>query len=330
MNGVPSVSDIWTARSRIGQLVGRTPTLMSRALTERLGSAVFLKWEIMHPTGAFKIRGAANKLLSLTAEESSRGVAAFSTGNHGMSVAYVASRLGMPATVCVSERVPRNKIEALRRFGATVEVSGKGQDEAEAHCYDLERERGFVVVKPFDDPLVIAGQGTIGLELMEDLPGVMTVLVPLSGGGIIAGIALAVKANSPGSRIVGITMERGAAMYESLRAGAPVAVEEVETLADSLLGGIGENNRYTFDLVKRLVDETVVVPEDAIAEAMAFLFREHRVAVEGAAAVGVAALLRGIVRPAGGPTAVVLTGSNVDVQGFLAATRPYLTSPTPS
>lgn len=330
MSDTVEVSDVLGARSRIAGLVQRTPTVLSPSLSELAGCDVYLKWELMHPTGAFKIRGAANKLLSLSDEERKRGVATFSTGNHGMSVAFVARRLGVRATVCVSERVPKNKTDALLRFGAEVDVFGKSQDEAEAHCYVLERDRGLVVIKPFDDPIVIAGQGTIGLELLEELPELASVLVPLSGGGLISGIALAVKANNPRCRVIGISMEHGAAMHESLRRGRPVAVEEVESLADSLLGGVGQDNRYTFELVKRLVDDTRLVSEDAIAEAMAFLFREHRIAVEGAAAVGVAALLRGVVKPVGGPVALVVTGNNIAADAFLAATKPYLTLPRQS
>ncbi len=321
---LPNAADVWRARSRIAAIVRPTPTLPSLALSEKVGREVFLKWETMHPTGAFKIRGAANKILGLTPEERARGVAAFSTGNHGLSVAYVARKLGIPATVCVSERVPSNKVRALQRVGATVEVYGKSQDEAEAHCYELEGKEGFVIIKPFDDPMVISGQGTIGLELLNQVPELSSVLVPLSGGGLIAGVALAIKANNPRTRVIGVTMDRGAAMYHSLRAGAPVSVEEEDTLADSLLGGIGMENQYTFALVQDLVDETVLVSEDAIARAMTFLFSEHHAAVEGAAAVGPAALLENKVELGPGPAAAVITGNNVDISAFMRAIEPHL------
>lgn len=316
---------VWTARSRIAPVVRRTPLVESPVLSEQLNATVCLKLETLHPTGAFKLRGAANRILSLSPAEQRRGVATFSTGNHGVAVAYVARQLGIPAVVCISERVPRAKVDVLRRLGARVEVHGAGQDEAEARCYDLEREQGLTVVKPFDDPDVIAGQGTIGLELLEDCPGLDTVVVPLSGGGLIAGIALALKANHPSLRVVGVSMERGAVMYHSLRAGAPVTLPEEPTLADSLLGGIGQENRYTFRLVQELVDETVLVPEDAIARAMAFLFQRHRLVAEGAAATGIAALQHHprLVQP-GSRVAVIITGHNVDLGAFLAATRPYL------
>lgn len=314
----PTVADVWTARSRITSIVRPTPTLPSQSLTELAGAEVFLKWETMHPTGSFKIRGAANKLLSLSSEQRRRGVATFSTGNHGLAVAYVARSLSIPATVCLSTGVPENKVRGMKRFGARVEVQGRSQDEAEEYCVRLASDEGLTVIEPFDDPEVIAGQGTIGLELLDQLPRVQTVLVPLSGGGLIAGIALAIKANNPGARLVGITMERGAAMYESLRAGHPVSIEEEETLADSLRGGIGRRNRYTFALVRKLVDDTLLVTEAAIGRAMTLLFREHRAAVEGAAAVGVAALLEGKLESSNGPIAAVITGNNVDAGVFAA------------
>lgn len=322
--GLPSASDVWRARSRIRGLVGETPTLPSVPLSTRLGGDIHLKWETMHPTGAFKVRGAANKLMSLSPEMRRRGVATFSTGNHGQAVAYVARRLGAPATVCVSSGVPRNKIAALEGLGARVEVHGSSQDDAEEYCYNLGREEGLEVIKPFDDPDVIAGQGTIGLELLDQLPGLETLLVPLSGGGLIAGIALALKANLPSVRIVGITMERGAVMYASLREGSPVRLAEEETLADSLRGGIGRDNRYTFPLVRELVDETLLVSEEAIARAMAYILTEHRMAVEGAAAVGVAALLEGKVEASHRLTAAVITGNNLDMTSFMEAVSSYL------
>ncbi len=326
MNDVtlPTARDVWVARNRISNMVERTPVLPSNTLSSRTGSRQFMKWETMHPTGAFKIRGAANKIAGLPEETRKLGVATFSTGNHGLSVAHVAGLLGCRANVFVSSRVPKNKREALERFGAELHVGGGSQDDAERSCYAFAEEQGCAVVPPFDDPDVICGQGTIGLELMEALPELDALFIPLSGGGLIAGVALAVKAVSPRCRVYGVSMERGAVMHESLRAGKPVVLEEVDTLADSLLGGIGSENKYTFSLVRDLVDDTFLVSEAAIAEAMAFLFREHHVVVEGAAAVGPAAILQGVVDLSGKTVASVITGNNVDVVSFLEAVRPYL------
>ncbi|MEW9033196.1 MAG: hydroxyectoine utilization dehydratase EutB [Planifilum fimeticola] len=303
---------VWEARNRIAPLVPRTPLVPSPFLSEVAGRPVYLKMENIHEINAFKIRGAANKILSLSTEERRRGVTTFSTGNHGLAVSAVARRLGIPAVICVSRRVPKVKTEAIRRRGAHLEIAGDSQDDAEIRCRQLQEERGLTVVKPFDDPLVIAGQGTIGLELLEDLPEVETVVIPLSGGGLLAGIALAVKANRPDARIVGVSTERSAVMIESLRRGHPVALEESETLADSLLGGIGLDNQYTFRMVRDLADATIQVSEEAIAEGMRWLLHYHRTVAEGAAATTVAALLEGKVPPGEGPVVLIISGGNVD------------------
>ena len=216
----PTPRDIHLARRRIAALIRRTPLLHSAALSERAGAAVYLKLENLQHTGSFKIRGAANKLLSLAAGERARGVVAVSSGNHGRAVAYVARQLGIRAVICVSERVPAGKIDAIRRLGAELVVHGATYDEAEAHSLRLQAEQGLVRVDPFDDPAVIAGQGTIGLELLEDLPQVDTVVVPLSGGGLISGIAIALEAASPAIR----ASSPGAGSCSAAGVGAPVAV----------------------------------------------------------------------------------------------------------
>ena len=313
MSTVPAITprDISRARQRIAPLVRRTPLLHSRALSERTSTAVYLKLENLQETGSFKIRGAANRLLHLTAEERGRGVIAVSTGNHGRAVAHVARALDIPAVVCVSENVPRSKVEAIRGLGAEVVVQGRGYDEAEAHSHELQRARGLTRAEPFDDPLVIAGQGTIGLEILEDLPEVDTAVVPLSGGGLIGGIALALKGADREIRVIGVSMDRAPVMYHSLRAGRPIEMEELETLADALAGGIGLDNRYTFGMVQQYVDETVLVTEEEIAAGMAFALKEHHLVVEGGGAVAIAALLHGHVAHLGQQVAVVVSGGNV-------------------
>jgi threonine dehydratase len=216
----------------------------------------------------------------------------------------------------MSTLVPANKVEAVRALGAEVEIAGASQDAAEADARRRAAEQGRAFVSPFDDPWVIAGQGTIGLELLEDLPGLDAVLVPLSGGGLIGGIALALKSADPGIRVIGVTMARGAAMHESLRAGHPVDVLEEPSLADSLGGGIGRDNHYTFALARELLDEVVLVSEDEIAAGMAHCYWREQQIVEGAAAVGVAALLAGKVAMPGERNVVVLSGRNVDMRRF--------------
>ena len=241
---------------------------------------------------------------------------AVSTGNHARAVGHAARVQGVPAVVCMSSLVPANKVAAVRATGAEVQIAGRNQDEAEEAAKELAAERGLTFVSPFDDPWVIAGQGTIGLELLEDLPALDAVLVPLSGGGLIGGIALALKSAARAIRVIGVSMEHGPAMVASLRAGHPVAVEEAASLANSLGGGIGLDNRYTFALVRELVDETVLVSEDEIAAAMAHCYWQEQQIVEGGAAVGIAALLAGKVERAGSRIVVVLSGRNVDMRRF--------------
>src|SRR5690606_36986363 len=291
--------------------VHRTSLVASAALSGRHGQAILLKNEHQQITGSFKLRGATNTVLSLSEDERRRGVAAASTGNHGRALAHAAEAAGARAVICMSSLVPDNKIEAIRALGAEIRIVGDSQDDAQVEVDRLVAEDGLVEVPPFDRAEVIAGQGTLGLEILEDAPGLEAVLVPLSGGGLIAGVALAVKTISPKTRVIGVCMERGAAMVACLAAGKPVAVEELETLADSLGGGIGLANRYTFSMVRELVDETVLLSEREIAGGIVHAYREEREVIEGAAAVGIAAVLAGKFRPAG-PTAIVLSGKNID------------------
>ena len=325
-----TVQDIYLARRRIASIARRTPLVYSPVLAERAGASVYLKLENWQETGSFKMRGAANKMLSLTPEEKERGVIAVSTGNHGRAVACVAGQLGMRAVVCISERVPANKVEAMRRLGAEVVVGGQTYDEAEAYSVHLQEERGLTRIHPFDDLLVVAGQGTIGLELLEDLPEIDAVVVPLSGGGLIAGIALALKAANPATRVIGVSMERAPVMVHSLRVGRPIEMAEEQTLADALAGGIGLDNRYTFPLVQRLVDEVVLVSEEEIAGAMAFALAEHHMVVEGGGAVGIAAVLHGKVGRVGRHVAVVVSGGNVNLPVLLEVAQNWTAWPQPS
>src|SRR5699024_4053746 len=224
-------------------------------------------------------------------------VTTFSTGNYGMSVAYIAKQLGMKAIICISSRVPKAKVDALKSSGAQIEIHGESQDEAEQRSYQLEKEHGLTVVHPCDDPHIIAGQGTIGLELLEDLPDIDTVVAGLSGGGLHSGLGVALKSADPAIQVLGVSTDRGPAMYESIQQGKPVAVEEQDTLADSLLGGIGLNNRYTFEMVQQYVDDIQLLDDDQIAQGMAFMLDKHRMIVEGAAASGIGAILNNRIKP---------------------------------
>lgn len=318
ITGLPvALDDVEAARARIAGVVVRTPLVPSTVLSDRVGVPVRLKPEGLQPTGSFKVRGAAAKILALDPDEARRGVVTASTGNHGRAVAHIARTLDVPAAVCVSEHVPAGKIAALRALGCELLVGGASQTAALAAAEGLVAERGMTLVHPFDDPEVIAGQGTIGLELLDDAPDLDTVLVPLSGGGLIAGVALALKARRPQVRVVGASMKGGAVMAASLAAGSPVELQEVATLADSLQGGIGEDNRCTLAMAAALVDEVVLVGEQQIWDGMRFAYDHHRLVLEGAGAVGMAALLAGLVDPAGS-VAVVCSGANAE-DGQVAA-----------
>ncbi len=310
--------DIRRASERIAPFVERSPVVRSWRMSRQLGYPVWWKCDQFQASGAFKMRGAANALLSRPEAERVQGAITYSTGNHGLAVAYICRDLGIPAVICVSKLVPNAKVEALRRSGARVMVEGESQDEAKKVAERLADEEGLILIPPFDDSAVIAGQGTLGREILEQVPEVKTVLVPLSGGGLAAGVALALKARNQGIRVVGISMDQGAAMYESLRLGAPREVQEVRSLADSLQGGIGLDNRWTFPLVQTFLDEVVLVSEAAIRDAMRWLMEEGLM-VEGAAAVGPAWLLASPRPSLEGPIVGILTGRNLAVEDFFLA-----------
>ncbi len=213
----------------------------------------------------------------------------------------------------MSARVPSNKVEAIKNLGAEAVVYGNSYEEAEIHALQLQEEQGLTLIDPFDDPLVIAGQGTIGLEVLEDFPEVDTVLVPLSAGGLMSGIALAMKSANPAIRTIGVSMDRAPVMYHSLQAGKPIEMEEQDTIADALVGNIGLNNKYTFRMVQEYVDDAVLVSEEEIATAMRFALEAHRLIVEGGGAVGIAALLHRKASRLGSNVVVVVSGSNVSL-----------------
>jgi threonine dehydratase len=307
-----TLNDIEAARQRIAGLIVETPTVVSPTLTAVAGAPVHLKLEQRQTTGSFKLRGASNAITLLSDDDYRRGVVAASTGNHGRALAHAASLLGVHAVICMSSLVPDNKVAEIRRLGAEVRIVGDSQDDAQAEVDRTVASDGLIMIPPFDHPDVIAGQGTLGLEIVDAVPDVATVLVPLSGGGLAAGIAEAVKGRCPSVRVIGVSMARGAAMKASLDAGRPVPIEELATLADSLGGGIGLDNRLTFAMCRDLLDDVVLLSESEIAAGIIHAYAEEREIVEGAGAVGIAALLAGKVRPAG-PVVLVLSGRNIDM-----------------
>lgn len=316
---LPTIADVWAAADKIYSVVSETPLVESPAVAKLVNAeSVGLKLELLQPTGSFKVRGATNTILSLSDEERARGVITFSTGNHGRAVSYVANQVGVKAVVCLSKRVPAYRVEAIKALGGTPVVHGNSQDEAEDRYRELKEEQGLVPVVPFDDPRVVAGQGTISLEILSQNPDVDTLLVPLSGGGLLAGMAMAIKSLKPSVRVVGISIVRSPAMLESLKIGRPADIEEKDTLADSLLGGIGRENHYTLELVRRYVDEHILVDEEDIEKGMQYLFHNHGLVAEGAASVGIAALLSGKIEVKGRNVVMPLTGRNVSMATYLS------------
>ncbi|RUX63821.1 hydroxyectoine utilization dehydratase EutB [Mesorhizobium sp. M7A.F.Ca.US.014.04.1.1] len=307
-----TLEHIRAAHERIAGKVERTPTVLSQSLSEGLGVPVHLKLEHRQTTGSFKLRGASNAVASLSTAEKARGVVAASTGNHGRALAHAAKLEGMRAVICMSRLVPENKLDEIRRLGAEVRIIGNSQDDAQQEVDRLVAQEGLVMLPPFDHPDIVAGQGTLGLEMIEQVPDAALVLVQLSGGGLASGVAAAIKGVSPGTKIIGVSMARGAAMKASLDAGRPVLVEELPTLADSLGGGIGLDNRLTFAMCRDLLDDVILLSEDEIAAGIRHAYAQEREIVEGAGAVGIAALLAGKVR-SDGPVVVLLSGRNIDM-----------------
>ncbi len=313
--GGVSPQDIADAAEAGAGIVMHTPTLTSRALSERTGAKVLLKAENLQRTGSFKLRGALAKL-SLLHSGATSGVITASAGNHGQAVAYAAAARGLPCEVFMPEQAPLTKIEAVEARGATVHLLGSSLDQALAAARQRAEEAGLVFVHPFDDPRVVAGQGGVGLELLQDVPDLGTVIVPVGGGGLVSGVAIAVKSQRPHVRVIGVQVSSCAPFSASLKAGHPVEVPSALSIADGIT--VKRPGGLTLPLVRRWVDELVVVEEDDVAEAIVFVLERAKLLVEGAGAVGVAALLSGRFQPTeSGSTVVVLSGGNVDA-GLLA------------
>jgi threonine dehydratase len=313
--GSVTADDIARARAAVADVARHTPVLPSSTLSERCGGDVVLKAESLQRTGAFKIRGALSKLHAL-GDGCATGVVCGSAGNHAQALALAARERGVPCEVFMPEGAPIAKVEATAALGAHVVIGGDSVDDCLVAALARSEQSGMAFVHPFDDPDVVAGQGTLGLELLEDLPDLATVVVPVGGGGLASGIAIAVKSARPEVRVVGVQVETVAAYPASLRAGRPIGVEAGLTIADGI--AVKRPGELTLALIDRWLDDVVTVPEDEVAEAMVLLMEKAKLVVEGAGAVGVAALLSGAVRPAStGTTCVVLSGGNVDA-GLLA------------
>ncbi len=302
------------ARKVVAEVARHTPVLSSRSLTEHCGGHVLLKAENLQRTGSFKLRGAVHKISRL---EQPRGVVAGSAGNHGQSVAYAARDKGIPCEVFMPREAPVAKVAAVEAFGGTVHLAGDSVDECVAAARERAAETGATFVHPFDDPEVILGQATLGLELLEDVPDLGAIVVPVGGGGLISGVAVSVKSARPDVQVIGVQVEACAAFPASLAARGPVPCTALPTIADGI--AVKKPGEITLPLVERWVDQIVVVREDDVGDAMVWLMERAKLVVEGGGAAGVAALLSGEVAPAAtGSTVIVLSGGNVDA-GLLAA-----------
>ena len=307
-----SLSDIESAAATLQGKVRRTELIHSHFFSEQLDTPVFFKCENLQRAGSFKIRGATNFLAGQAKESLARGVITASAGNHAQGVALSASQHGIPSWVVMPESTPLAKVLATRDYGAHIELHGSTFDDAAAHAQALCREKELLYIPAFDHPLIMAGQGTVGLEILADLPDPDTVVVPIGGGGLISGIATAIKAYRPQARIIGVEAANAPSAQLALRKGAPVTLPAAHSLADGIaIKRIGD---LTFPVIQQLVDEIVTVEEEDIAQAIVSLMEKGKLVTEGAGAIGLAALLYGRKPLHQGKTVFVLSGGNIDVQ----------------
>jgi len=305
------LADVVAARERLGDAVYYSPCAHSLMLSALTGQQVYLKMENLQMTGSFKERGALNRIAKLTPEQAARGVIAASAGNHAQGVAYHATKRGIRAVIVMPLTTPLVKVTATRDFGAEVVLHGASYDEAYVEALRLCGEQGLTFIHPFDDPDVMAGQGTIGLELLEQVPQLEAVVVPIGGGGLIGGIACAIKETRPEVRIVGVETSRLPSMQAAVEAGRPVTIDPATTIADG--NAVRRAGDLTLPMVERYVDEIVLVDEDEIASAILMLLEREKTLAEGAGAAALAALLQHRTSLKGAHTAVLVCGGNIDV-----------------
>jgi threonine dehydratase len=312
---------IQDASYRIAGFAYKTPLYHSPALSKLTNAEVHLKLESYQPIRVFKIRGATNKILQLSPEERKRGLVAASSGNHGVAVSYVAKLTGTRATIVVPTTAVEEKVRAIQEYGATVIKEGLFHDERFAKALEIQRSTGAVLIPPFDDPDVIAGQGTIGLEILESLPDVNTVIVPIGGGGLISGIAAAVKSLKPQARIIGVEPERASSMYCSVKDGRITRLTDTTSIADGL--ATREPGQLTFDCVRRFVDEILLVSEEEIEKAVFTTMKECHITIEPSAAAAVAALTQKLHPKKDSKVVVVISGGNISLKILRAILSKY-------
>jgi threonine dehydratase len=308
---MPSLTDIRDAANRVRERVIRTPLVYSPTFSAMTGAEVYLKLECMQKGGSFKVRGGTNRILSRLQEIGSKGVIAASAGNHAQGVALAAHMAGVPATIIMPEWVSISKQEATRGYGASIVLSGSSLEESIAVAREMAGNEEMTFIHPYDDEAIIAGQGTVGLEILEDLPTVETVVVPVGGGGLIAGIAIAVAGIRPEARVIGVQSDACPSALEALLAGMPVMVDSDYTIADGIR--VKKTGDLTFPIIRDLVSGIVTVSDEATMDAIFGLLERKKVIAEGAGAVGLAAVISGAiaVKP-GERVAIVISGGNVD------------------
>lgn len=306
-----TLADVQQAQQVLSGQIKKTPLIQVPSISSQLGIEVHFKPENLQRAGSFKVRGAMNKIASLTEEEKSHGVIAASAGNHAQGVAVAAQRQGIRATICMPEGAPISKIEATEHYGAEVVLHGLTYDDAYEKACELQRLHGYTFIHAFDDPYTIAGQGTIGLEILEELPDVATVVVPMGGGGIMAGVALAIKSLKPSVRVVGVEAAGAPAIYLSRERGELTSSESVKTIADGI--AVKRPGALAWELIHKYVDDVVLVDEEEIAQSILYLLERAKLMVEGAGVVGMAAVMNNRIPDLQGPVCTVLTGGNIDV-----------------
>lgn len=302
-----TIAQIYSAKERLRDIARVTPLTPTKAL----GKNLYIKAENLQLTGAFKVRGAYNKLACLTPEEKARGVIACSAGNHAQGIALSASKLGIRSVVCMPAAAPISKIHATESYGAQVVLVPGTYDDAAAKALALAQEHGYTFAHPFDDPMVIAGQGTIGIEILEQLPDVEQVVVPIGGGGLIAGVALAIKTMRPTCRVVGVQVAGAPSMYDSIREGQIITLPHVTTIADGI--AVKRPGELTYAMCQKYVDDVVIVNDDQVAAAIVTLMEDQKTVAEGAGACAVAAVLSGLVDASEKKTVCLVSGGNVDM-----------------
>jgi threonine dehydratase len=303
-------ADIWQANQYLFPLIEHTPLVYSRDLSALTGAKIHLKFEQMQRGGSFKVRGATYKMSRLSEEQRKAGVITASAGNHAQGVAIAAASYGIPCTIVVPENASLTKVTATQSYGAKVVLAGATYDDAVQHCVEMQKELGAIYIPAFDDIDVVTGQGTLGLEMLNEVPSADAIVVPIGGGGLIAGIAIAARAMKPSIKIIGVEADGAASMRASIRAGKLTTLPALATIADGI--AIKQPGKVTFPIIQHLVDDIILVTDEQIIHAALFLMEKHKILVEGAGASAVAALMSGMLQLPGKEVLIPLTGGNID------------------